>query len=728
MVFKKNLWSDIMTVISFSDGSVKVNAVQLLFHYWPQLHPSTTMGHKLDMQCVYENISCENLQCKSAPKTNAAVTMLLDPGKSAYLSEKAPPLYLCHSCSQNTMTENSNVTFHDVLLPMEYIGYNCENKHCISTDPTATVTLCSSQCERRFVDGRSEGSLSNFQRNNFFWHILENKGIRYCEECYSNIHLILGDLVTQMSPSCAWNLSELESNVIVSTVISLLLEPASKVNPKLKTSKVRLFSDSDSTEQLNVTGSYPCLGCKVNIGLLIESQTLSHFGVWILITLCPPQQSTNQESATRLLAAVVAWYASNSRLESDELGNRLESLKQQYLESWLLEMSSIHFKAFLSVLLPHPSAECRATGHWDAIKPMWRHYQDALSLITCLSSYSIIRKEMWDCLIPAWMVALSSNLCPTELKQLKPVLNALLDVDLSPLPFDAEKVFEFVLKHFHSSQVWQHQQALSWLQIFCDVDVIIPLNIMLDAFNSADECLGFSMANESVMNEKNLVLLFDTGGKLTDTEVETIFKQSRHSTITTVGSAFEDMNVSCSNKCSTDNEHTKQYSRVKISTHRQNANEQCNVISNRVSCYVEILEVVYHQMILQNQPKHGGVCNGEASKIIKLLNILLTHIVVKIENQPLQFSAEGGMKMDTFHQFFKFFMMILDYILPTGFPEWVGINGNCRWNVGSQRKDQTEQDDMCVNLENFQQFCFPVQLVFKLVKVSYLDVGHEIFN
>lgn len=40
-----------MSVISFSDGFVKINAVQLLFHYWPQLHPSNTMGHQLEMQC-----------------------------------------------------------------------------------------------------------------------------------------------------------------------------------------------------------------------------------------------------------------------------------------------------------------------------------------------------------------------------------------------------------------------------------------------------------------------------------------------------------------------------------------------------------------------------------------------------------------------------------------------------------------------------------------------------
>lgn len=43
----------------------------------------------------------------------------------------------------------------------------------------------------------------------------------------------------------------------------------------------------------------------------------------------------------------------------------------QYLEGWLLSMASIHFKAFLSVLLPHPAPESRATGHWLVTIDKW---------------------------------------------------------------------------------------------------------------------------------------------------------------------------------------------------------------------------------------------------------------------------------------------------------------------------------------------------------------------
>lgn len=64
-VFVVELFQDIMSVISYTDGIARVFATQLLFHYWPHFH-STSNRHKLNSNygkpylyttCLHRNTS-----------------------------------------------------------------------------------------------------------------------------------------------------------------------------------------------------------------------------------------------------------------------------------------------------------------------------------------------------------------------------------------------------------------------------------------------------------------------------------------------------------------------------------------------------------------------------------------------------------------------------------------------------------------------------------------------
>lgn len=50
-------------------------------------------------------------------------------------------------------------------------------------------------------------------------------------------------------------------------------------------------------------GIYPCRGCAENIGLQSSPEMLSHFGVWLLISLCPPAEGIEHVTLTTLNAS-----------------------------------------------------------------------------------------------------------------------------------------------------------------------------------------------------------------------------------------------------------------------------------------------------------------------------------------------------------------------------------------------------------------------------------------
>ncbi|MED6241243.1 Protein unc-79, partial [Ataeniobius toweri] len=116
MKHKQEVWKDLLYVISYGPSQVKPPAVQMLFHYWPNLKPPGAISEYRGLQYTAWNpIHCQHIECHNAIN-KPAVKMCIDPTLSVALGDKPPPLYLCQECSQRIAGDHPEWLV-DVLLP-----------------------------------------------------------------------------------------------------------------------------------------------------------------------------------------------------------------------------------------------------------------------------------------------------------------------------------------------------------------------------------------------------------------------------------------------------------------------------------------------------------------------------------------------------------------------------------------------------------------------------------
>ncbi|XP_016420221.1 protein unc-79 homolog [Sinocyclocheilus rhinocerous] len=100
MKYKQEVWKDLLYVISYGPSQVKPPAVQMLFHYWPNLKPPGAISEYRGLQYTAWNpIHCQHLECQNSIN-KPAVKMCIDPTLSVALGDKPPPLHICEECSQ----------------------------------------------------------------------------------------------------------------------------------------------------------------------------------------------------------------------------------------------------------------------------------------------------------------------------------------------------------------------------------------------------------------------------------------------------------------------------------------------------------------------------------------------------------------------------------------------------------------------------------------------------
>ncbi|KAI4573093.1 hypothetical protein MJG53_012931 [Ovis ammon polii x Ovis aries] len=165
MKYKQEVWKDLLYVIAYGPSQVKPPAVQMLFHYWPNLKPPGAISEYRGLQYTAWNpIHCQHIECHNAIN-KPAVKMCIDPSLSVALGDKPPPLYLCEECSQRIAGDHSEWLI-DVLLPQAEISAICQKKNCSSHVRRAVVTCFSAGCCGRHG----------------------NRPVRYCKRCHSNHH------------------------------------------------------------------------------------------------------------------------------------------------------------------------------------------------------------------------------------------------------------------------------------------------------------------------------------------------------------------------------------------------------------------------------------------------------------------------------------------------------------------------------------------------------------
>uniref|UniRef100_A0A8C9G1Z9 Unc-79 homolog, NALCN channel complex subunit n=1 Tax=Pavo cristatus TaxID=9049 RepID=A0A8C9G1Z9_PAVCR len=434
MKYKQEVWKDLLYVIAYGPSQVKPPAVQMLFHYWPNLKPPGAISEYRGLQYTAWNpIHCQHIECHNAIN-KPAVKMCIDPSLSVALGDKPPPLYLCEECSQRIAGDHSEWLI-DVLLPQ---GKSSHVRR-------AVVTCFSAGCCGRHG----------------------NRPVRYCKRCHSNHHssevgAAAETHLYQTSPPPI-NTRECGAEELVCTVeavISLLKEAEFHAEQREhELNRRRQMGLSSSHHSLDNT-DFDNKDDDKN-----DQRLLSQFGIWFLVSLCTPSENTPTESLARLVSMVFQWFHSTAYMMDDEVGSLVEKLKPQFVTKWLKTVCDVRFDVMVMCLLPKPMEFARVGGYWDKSCSAVTQLKEGLNRILCLIPYNVINQPVWECIMPEWLEAIRTEVPENQLKEFREVLSKMFDIELCPLPFSMEEMFGFISCRFTGYPASVQEQALLWLHV-----------------------------------------------------------------------------------------------------------------------------------------------------------------------------------------------------------------------------------------------------------------------
>uniref|UniRef100_A0A5F8GL57 Unc-79 homolog, NALCN channel complex subunit n=1 Tax=Monodelphis domestica TaxID=13616 RepID=A0A5F8GL57_MONDO len=460
MKYKQEVWKDLLYVIAYGPSQVKPPAVQMLFHYWPNLKPPGAISEYRGLQYTAWNpIHCQHIECHNAIN-KPAVKMCIDPSLSVALGDKPPPLYLCEECSQRIAGDHSEWLI-DVLLPQGRIYSNCS-----SHVRRAVVTCFSAGCCGRHG----------------------NRPVRYCKRCHSNHHsnevgatgATAETHLYQTSPPPI-NTRECGAEELVCTVeavISLLKEAEFHAEQReYELNRRRQMGLSSSHHSLDNTDFDNKDDDKH------DQRLLSQFGIWFLVSLCTPSENTPTESLARLVSMVFQWFHSTAYMMDDEVGSLVEKLKPQFVTKWLKTVCDVRFDVMVMCLLPKPMEFARVGGYWDKSCSTVTQLKEGLNRILCLIPYNVISQPVWECIMPEWLEAIRTEVPDNQLKEFREVLSKMFDIELCPLPFSMEEMFGFISCRFTGYPSSVQEQALLWLHVLSELDIMVPLQLLISMFS-----------------------------------------------------------------------------------------------------------------------------------------------------------------------------------------------------------------------------------------------------
>ncbi|KAJ7401688.1 Protein unc-79 like protein [Pitangus sulphuratus] len=410
---------------------------------------------------AWNPIHCQHIECHNAIN-KPAVKMCIDPSLSVALGDKPPPLYLCEECSQRIAGDHSEWLI-DVLLPQAEISAICQKKNCSSHVRRAVVTCFSAGCCGRHG----------------------NRPVRYCKRCHSNHHssevgAAAETHLYQTSPPPI-NTRECGAEELVCTVeavISLLKEAEFHAEQREhELNRRRQMGLSSSHHSLDNTDFDNKDDDKH------DQRLLSQFGIWFLVSLCTPSENTPTESLARLVSMVFQWFHSTAYMMDDEVGSLVEKLKPQFVTKWLKTVCDIRFDVMVMCLLPKPMEFARVGGYWDKSCSAVTQLKEGLNRILCLIPYNVINQSVWECIMPEWLEAIRTEVPDSQLKEFREVLSKMFDTELCPLPFSMEEMFGFISCRFTGYPSSVQEQALLWLHVLSELDIVVPLQLLISMFS-----------------------------------------------------------------------------------------------------------------------------------------------------------------------------------------------------------------------------------------------------
>ncbi|KAM5274598.1 protein unc-79 homolog isoform 4-T4 [Ctenodactylus gundi] len=514
MKYKQEVWKDLLYVIAYGPSQVKPPAVQMLFHYWPNLKPPGAISEYRGLQYTAWNpIHCQHIECHNAIN-KPAVKMCIEPSLSVALGDKPPPLYLCEECSERIAGDHSEWLI-DVLLPQAEISAICQKKNCSSHVRRAVVTCFSAGCCGRHG----------------------NRPVRYCKRCHSNHHssevgAAAETHLYQTSPPPI-NTRECGAEELVcavEAVISLLKEAEFHAEQR--------EHELNRRRQLGLSSSHHSLD---NADFdnkdddKHDQRLLSQFGIWFLVSLCTPSENTPTESLARLVAMVFQWFHSTAYMMDDEVGSLVEKLKPQFVTKWLKTVCDVRFDVMVMCLLPKPMEFARVGGYWDKSCSTVTQLKEGLNRILCLIPYNVISQSVWECIMPEWLEAIRTEVPDNQLKEFREVLSKMFDIELCPLPFSLEEMFSFISCRFTGYPSSVQEQALLWLHVLSELDITVPLQLLISMFSD-----GVNSVKELANQRKSRVS--DMAGNLPARRVSVASDPGRrvqHNTLSPFHSPFQ---------------------------------------------------------------------------------------------------------------------------------------------------------------------------------------------
>ncbi|KAM5129786.1 protein unc-79 homolog isoform 3-T3 [Mantella aurantiaca] len=464
MKYKQEVWKDLLYVIAYGPSQVKPPAVQMLFHYWPNLKPPGAISEYRGLQYTAWNpIHCQHIECHNAIN-KPAVKMCIDAALSVALGDKPPPLYLCEECSQRIAGDHSEWLI-DVLLPQAEISAICQKKNCSSHVRRAVVTCFSAGCCGRHG----------------------NRPVRYCKRCHSYHHNQEAGgasssethlFQTSPPPINTRECGAEELVCAVEAVISLLKEAEFHAEQReCEMNRRRQMGLASSHHSLDNTDFDNKDDDKH------DQRLLSQFGIWFLVSLCTPSENTPTESLARLVSMVFQWFHSTAYMMDDEVGSLVEKLKPQFVTKWLKTVCDIRFDVMVMCLLPKPMEFARVGGYWDKSCSTVTQLKEGLNRILCLIPYNVINQPVWECIMPEWLEAIRTEVPDNQLKEFREVLSKMFDIELCPLPFSMEEMFGFISCRFTGYPSSVQEQALLWLHVLSELDIVVPLQLLISMFS-----------------------------------------------------------------------------------------------------------------------------------------------------------------------------------------------------------------------------------------------------
>ncbi|XP_056646981.1 protein unc-79 homolog isoform X3 [Diorhabda sublineata] len=560
MTLKQNILRDILSVIAYGTSTARSSAAKLLFYYWPTFNAN--LFDRKNLICKFADPTpfvCQRDMCPNSGNAEAAKVCYDHCISITYASDTPPPLYLCIECANEIHREHPNQMFFDILHPMQQVSMVCENKNCRSTDKSAISICFSTECAS--YNG--------------------NHPIRYCEQCHNNRHNNRrgGDHIFHKSIPPTWNMEPEMQTYMVEAIVSLLKE--AKI-PQLESKEEKREGDKEGRENREGKEGKSPVPAIDNI-TIEERQLLGRYGVWLLVGRCTPTENTSVEVLGRLLAMIFHWFHMTALSYDGQEESTLEKLKTEIVCNWLRNISRSHYKLFISCLLPHPPEYARIGGHWDTLSSRTTHLKDGLNRLFCLVPYEVITQEIWNYVMPHWMEAIVNDVPEKELFELRIILSKILDTDMSPLGFNAKKMFQFVSFRFQKTSAKVQQQALQWLQTLTLLEIIIPLNLLFTIFGE-----GVSFMKEGIV-ESN-------GDPTTPHELEIPGRPEKEQKR---GSIYEENRLSPQAEFETDAEHN-------------------------LFCCLLMLDILLKQMELQDTDKHTGLNSSLCKDVCWLLKCMIT--------------------------------------------------------------------------------------------------------